>query len=624
MSGSDQGLSAPSSSPLNVVSSEATGQFSGNERPNDGTNSNSGGLPAQSIAEGKYDEPEEYRGPTRDEFKKIVEDRISSMMGGRFSSEKYKKKSTWKGIALDNYPAFDLKLDESNWTKWKVRLEDYTHEHLWCRQVVFEDWMSSHTKMINRYDDDYTKVAIEEAHEHIHTSMYNLILKAIPEVAADEIKNTLRLEHQANHVISGIPIRYNANKLYLAVKDKFDITNKETEVITVMKSLYGEESRYNISMNPQTWGSRMLELFGRQEEICGEAMPKKIIASFLLYFIPPYLVSEVYLRASVLIGIGNGVNQGRSMVFKPEIILKALKEVWEAKNKGKKPQKDNEAKGQGDKRKHQETINAVQNKKNAKKKVESKALCWLCGIKGHTKWRCPNKEELKKQGVDINSDPHRPKKAENSIADKDQIGPATPTGAIIEMACQFGDPAWKNPKELNADSAASMHLVSDRTILRNITKLEKPIMLGGAFGRKTWKITEIGDLPISGNRVLKNVGICPHTQLSLISEHRLLNADKLVLVKNDKTAELFHEDDIEFVIRNPPRIVFTKKGSFWSYTLGNPMVSQFDQLKEKDIIIPRPGRRRASMESSSSSSAVAGSGAGSVSGNGAGTGGGQA
>ena len=76
--GQGQGVSIPLSSPLSAGLFEAA---SGNGRPNDGSESNSGGVPAQAVEEGKFDEPEEYHGPTRAEFKKMVEDNIVSLVG---------------------------------------------------------------------------------------------------------------------------------------------------------------------------------------------------------------------------------------------------------------------------------------------------------------------------------------------------------------------------------------------------------------------------------------------------------------------------------------------------------------------------------------------------------------
>ena len=536
---------------------------------------------SQVELERKYDEP-------------VLDPRIVGMLGELVKKEmaglkpsllKETKKESWKGIALDVYPAFEYKLNSSNWDRWKTHLEDYTHGMLWCSKVVFSSWNTSLAEMLARYKNGFQEEVIKEAHGHIHTSMYNSILKTLPEVSKEDVMGALRLQILNEN---DEPSRYNANKLYLIIKEKFDVNNRDTELHDLLSTLYGEASNFNMSMYPNIWGNTIMERAHRIGELMGQPLAPRVIAGVMIGRIPKWMQGDIQVRAALIVGGGGKVD--RFEAYKPEIILKALKEVWDLKKKDKPTpdpnatRKGNKEKGKENKRKMDGSANGVV-PKTKKTKENTKAICWLCGTGGHTKYRCPQKDELKKQGVDINSNPYKPKK---ESSDKDELGPDETGFAVMEMACQFGDPAWKNPKELNLDSAASMHLTPDRSLLRRIRKLEKPIRLGGAFGQKIWEVTEVGDLSIGGGRILKNVGYCPWIQLSLLSEHRILDADRLVLVKTGRVAQLYHQDDIEIVERNPARLIFTKRGTFWSYTLGNPQETQFEELDTRDVLIPKP------------------------------------
>ena len=311
-------------------------------------------------------------------------------------------------------------------------------------------------------------------------------------------------------------------------------------------------------------------------------------------------------------------------------IFDALHEIW-----GR-----NRFNHKGVKRDHEEvnevagadTVNAVgqQQKKKTKNQGSFRVKCWLCNADGHTKRACPNVEQLKAQGVDVSKTPYRPKPNKNkknsgknqnqnqaqadggnkavTYADRDAMDSFN--CFIIdeegEQVNQIADPRWRNPKVLHADCAASIHMVPDRRLLRQIQPYRYPVPVTGALAGSQATLNEAGSLTVTNRVTLNNVAYCPKAQISLISEHRLTMSGRHVIIKDGRTSKLYDIDDVNIVENNPPLLTFVKRGCFWVKDLEGSDVN-VQNMGGTDML-GRPAQVVRSTGSSSAAISAAGTG----------------
>jgi hypothetical protein len=215
---------------------------------------------------------------------------------------------------------------------------------------------------------------------------------------------------------------------------------------------------------------------------------------------------------------------------------------------------------------------------------------------------CPNKQELKKKGVDFKNPPYKPKD-KTPVKEED---PSAFEGDIL--ACMFvgeiSDQRFVDPRVAHLDSCASTHGTSSKTILSKLEKVPNPYPVIGALGGKAEKIEEVGRISMGSGQSLGNVAYIKGLQMTLVSEPRLMDSTQhgVIIVKDKDNAKIYLPNDVEIVERNPPRLVFPRKGAFWARQIEYAGQRPEEQLKGPDLEYNSTirARERANQESDAS------------------------
>jgi hypothetical protein len=103
---------------------------------------------------------------------------------------------------------------------------------------------------------------------------------------------------------------------------------------------------------------------------------------------------------------------------------------------------------------------------------------------------------------------------------------------------------------------------------------------------------------------LGNVAYIKGLQMTLVSEPRLMDSTQngVIIIKDKYNAKVYLPNDVTITERNPPRLVFPRKGAFWARQIEYAGQRPEEQLKGPDLEYNTTikARERAEQESDAS------------------------
>ena len=435
------------------------------------------------------------------------------------------------GIAPRSLPLMTYELRSAdNYEEWRKSLEAYgLANNSWT--LIFEPYDESLKQIFATYSSYRTIEDIKQAHKEWCGKLFGIMYQSVMKLTGDVLLGELRaLQHSRTTDVFSDPYHL---KQYIS--NRYEKLSSFSRINDFMKVF---SMTYDPNQNPAELREKLLAKIIRFQNGDQNRISEDIKLTIIYNTIPSNLQPLIrgYIPDKINITFDDIYNA-----------LKTMYDERKSKSNPKKESTDLSAK-------ERKVLSLLRNPSEQDKK--RKFHCWYCDSREHSKFLCPKVNEDRKKGKDVSVNPFKPKDLNGREKKKPHVMSVAKQQRQTEVSSdeeeksdgfryemciisleklethevspgfvgQIIDHRILNSKKLHLDSGAFMHITSDRTILINIRKLDKPIPLTGAFGQQVTYVKEVGDIVLNMGVRFREVGIVPNAHMTLISEARIQEA----------------------------------------------------------------------------------------------------